>query len=250
MQNQAMKKKLTLVFFILSAIFSNAQSEKKQEFGVNMAGLIIKNQATVVPSLMYRYKIKRYQLRFQLAMDAKLDSKNREGTFKNGGSFSNFNLDTSLKYDPGKDIKYGLMAGIQKNYTFDNTPFSYYAGIDLIYLINDFSQSGKGMVLQGNGGFDTTKQRISLKVSDRTKMQTFGVGLPFGITYKFGQSFFVSAEARFLIAYQKGKNYNLTETSQIQQFQEFNSKIEGNTKFEGFDFGIKPLTGICFGVIF
>jgi len=245
-----MKQQLILVFLIFSTIISLGQTEKKQEFGINMAGLIIKNQATVVPSLMYRYKIKKYQLRFQLAMDAKLDSKNRKGTFSNGGAFSNFNLDTSLKYDPGKDIKYGLMAGIQRNYAFDNTPFSYFVGIDLIYLMNDFSQSGKGMVIQGNGGIDTTKQRISLKVSERNKFQTFGVGIPFGITYKFGKSFYASAEARFLIAYQKGKNYNLTETTQIQQFQEFNSKIEGDTKFEGFDFGIKPLTGICLGVIF
>ena len=245
-----MKQKLILASLIFSAFISQGQTEKKQEFGINMAGLIIKNQATVVPSLIYKYKIKKYQLRFQIAMDAKLDSKNREGTFSSGGAFSNFNLDTSLKYDPGKDIKYGLMAGIQRNYEFENTPFSYFAGIDLIYLMNDFSQSGKGMVLQGNGGFDTTKQRISLKVSDRNKLQTFGIGIPFGITYKFGKSFYASAEARFLIAYQKGKNYNLTETTQVQQFQEFNSKVEGDTKFEGFDFGIKPLTGLCLGIIF
>lgn len=245
-----MKKRLLLSTLILSTILSYGQSEKKQEFGINMAGLIVKNQATVVPSLMYRYKIKKYQLRLQFAMDAKLDSKDRKGTFNSGGSFSNFNLDTSLKFEPGKDIKYGLIAGIQKNYTFDNSPFSYFAGIDLIYLMNEFSESAKGMVLQGNGSFDTTKQRISLKVSDKNKLQTFGVGIPFGITYKFGKSFYASAEARFLIAYQKGKNYTLTETSQIQQFQEFNSKVEGDTKFEGFDVGIKPLTGICLGVIF
>lgn len=241
---------LVLLLFIVSNVRAQAPDDKKQEFGVNLAGLIVKNQATVVPSLMYRYKIKNYSLRVQLALDAQLDSKDRSGTFANGGAFSNFSLDTSLDYDPGKNIRYGLMAGIQKNHEFEHTNFSYFFGLDLIYMMDEFSQSGKGRVVQSNGSFDTTKQRISLMVKDNQKLQTFGLGVPFGITYRFGRNFFASAEARFLMAYQIGKDYSLIETNQIIQFQEFNSTVKGDTRFTGFDFGIKPLTGITLGVIF
>ena len=74
--------------------------------------------------------------------------------------------------------------------------------------------------------------------------------MPVGITYKFGKRFYTSLEAKFVVAYQKGEDYNFSESIQNQGGQEFKTITEGTTKDEGFDLGIKPITGLCIGYIF
>jgi hypothetical protein len=232
------------------SIPANSQSKLKQDIGINLAGVLIKNQETVAPALIYKYSINDYQIRIQLALDGKLDSRDRKGNINSGGSFGSFSQDTILNFDPGRNVRYGFMLGVQKNTEIDQTNFSYYYGLDIIYMMTDFAQSGKGLVLQGNGGFDTTKNRINIRVSNKNKLNTYGIGLPVGITYKFGKCFYTSLEAKFVIAYQKGKSYNITETTQVQNFQEFTTKTETGDNLKGFDFGIKPLTGLCLGMFF
>ncbi len=245
------KPKLILCLLLLCiGINTSAQTKHVQDIGINMAGLLIKNQATVAPALFYKYTFGKYQLRVQLALDGKLDSKDRKGNFNNAGSFGSFNQDTVLHYNPGRNVKYGLMVGMQRNHEIDKTNFSYFYGLDLMFMMADMYQSAEGFVLQSNGGFDTTKQRVSLKIRNENKLNTFGIGLPIGITYKFGQKFYTSIEAKFIIAYQIGKSNLTTETSQIQNFDIFTSKSESGTDFEGFDFGIKPLTGLSIGMFF
>lgn len=245
-----MKKLLLALIIINYSLLANSQSKMKQDIGINLAGVFIKNQETVAPALFYKYALNDYQIRVQLALDGKLDSRDRKGNFNSGGSFGFFSQDSVLNFDPGRNVRYGFMLGVQKNTEIDQTNFSYYYGVDIIYMMTDFTQSGKGIILQGNGGFDTTKNRINIKVSNKNKLNTYGIGIPVGITYKFGKRFYTSLEAKFVIAYQKGKSYNLTETSQVQNFQEFTTKTETGTDLKGFDFGIKPLTGLCLGMFF
>lgn len=243
-------KKITVLLFLFSAITGSAQKELKQDIGLNMAGILIKNQETVAPALFYRYSIDKYQLRAQLSLDGNLDSRNRKGHFNNGGSFGNFSQDSAINFDPGRNVRYGFMLGIQKNKEIENTDFSYYLGLDFLFMMRDFMQSGKGVILQSNGGFDTTKQRINIKVSEKNKLKTYGLAFPIGVTYKFGERFYTSLEAKFIIAYQKGNSTSLAETSQLINFQEFSTKTETSTDNKGFDFGIKPLTGLCIGMFF
>lgn len=243
-------KKIIVLLFLLATITGFTQKKLNQDIGINMAGVFIKNQETVAPALFYRYSIDNYQIRAQLSLDGNLDSRNRKGHFNNGGSFGNFSQDSAINFDPGRNVRYGFMLGIQKNKEIDNTDFSYYYGLDILFMMKDFVQSGKGVIVQGNGGFDTTKQRVNIKISQKNKLNTYGIGIPVGITYKFGECFYTSLEAKFIIAYQKGKSSSLTETNQVVNFQEFTTKTETGTNNKGFDFGIKPLTGLCIGMFF
>ena len=108
-----MKKVIVLGFvFTCSAVFG--QKVQRQDIGVNIAGVFIKKQATVAPALFYRYQFNNYQLRFQFCLDGNLLSRNREGK-SNNGSFGSFEQDSTIKYEPGKNMRYGVMIGIQKN---------------------------------------------------------------------------------------------------------------------------------------
>ncbi len=248
-----MKIKSTFSVILLCFCFlASAQKMLKQDLGLNMAGLIIKNQAIVVPSLFYKYALdNKYQLRIQLALDGKLDSKDRKGNFNTSGQFGSFNQDTILRYNPGRNFRYGLMLGIQRNHIIVQSNFSYYYGLDLIFMMDDMYQSAEGVVLISNGGgFDTTKQRVNIKIRNKSKLYSFGLGLPIGLTYTFGKRFYTALEAKFAIVYQKGESNFLTETSQIQNFDEFTSKTEKGEDYKGFDFGLKPLTGLCIGMFF
>ncbi|MFM9945004.1 MAG: hypothetical protein ACKVQB_07190 [Bacteroidia bacterium] len=243
-------KKILAIVFITGWINGFAQKEMNQDLGLNLAGVFIKNQATVAPSILYRYKFKGVQLRFQVSLDGKLNSNDRDSKFGNGGSFGSFSQDTIIKFEPGKNIKYGLMAGFQKNNQIDNTSFSWYYGLDFMYLIKDFYQKGAGTVAFSNGGFDTTKTRMTLKVESKTKAHTIGIGMPIGITYKFGKRFYTSLETKFVIAYQKTNEYMFNETNQNQFGQDVTVKTESKNNSAGIDFGLKPITGICLGMFF
>jgi hypothetical protein len=246
-----MKKSLLSLIFSFVSMIALAQTEFKQDIGINMAGLLIKNQATVLPSLFYKYHLKDdYQLRFQVAIDGNLNTLKRNGGFSQGGPFGSFAQDSILNFDPGKNFRYGIMAGIQKNRSIEGTDFSYFYGLDIIFMMDDFKQSGRGVVLQGSGGFDTTKQRLNIKIDNSRKLNTFGIGLPMGICYTFGKRFYTALEAKFVIAYQDGRFKSKTETSQIQQFEEITIKTEANSDLQGFDIGIKPLTGLSVGMFF
>jgi len=241
---------LTLMLGLIS-VLGFAQTEFNQDLGLNMAGLFINKQATVLPSLFYKYHLKdNYQLRFQLAMDGNLSSSKRKGGFSQGGPFGSFAQDSILNFEPGKDFRYGIMAGIQKNLKIEGTNFSYFYGIDVIFMMDDYKQSGKGVVLQGNGSFDTTKQRVNIKIDNSRKLNTFGIGVPVGICYTFGKRFYTALEAKFVIAYQDGMVRSKTETSQIQQFEEIVVKTESSSDLQGFDIGIKPITGLSVGMFF
>ncbi len=246
----SMKKIVVLCALIYLGHSGHAQKNKSQELGVNLAGVLIKNQPTIAPSLLYRYKIKNYQLRIQASMDGDLSSKDRKGNFSNGGSFGQFTQDTILKYNPGRSAKYGVQLGFQKNHSIENTAFQYYYGLDYIYMISEFKQSASGIIEQSNGGFDTTKQRININISESNKLTTFGLGLPVGLTYFFAKRFYTSFETRFIIVWQKEKGSKLVDTQQFFQTQEFNTRTETNLDKKGFNFGLRPVTGLCIGLQF
>lgn len=252
-------KKLSL-FLILAMCYGHlmAQSEttterkRKQDIGINMVGLAVKNQPTVASSLFYRYQINNYQLRLQLIMDGKYNSgsRNTEMVQKQGG-FGGFEMDSAINFDPGKSTQYGAMAGLQKNFKIMNSPFSYFYGFDFIYLQTDYQKSGSGQITQSNGGgFDTTKQRIGIKLKENVGNKIYGIGIPIGINYRFSKVFYANIEAKFLVSYQKTKTSFLNETSQTSQFQEFTTRTESSGTIKGVDFGIRPLSAITVGFSF
>jgi hypothetical protein len=240
-------KKLTfLTFSLVLSLSIYAQKKMKQDIGVNAAGLFIKNQITVSPSLFYRYSIQNYQIRLQLSLDGNLNSKSRNGT-NNQGSFGGFTIDSSVKFEPGKEVKFGFMMGIQKNKDINNTAFSGYYGLDFIYLSHEFQEKGKGTIVQGSPG---NEQVTDVVVENKSTLELYGVGLPVGINYKFGKQFYASLEAKFILAYKIFNLSNINNSNIKNSGQEFLIINEGKSRIQGIDFGIKPLTGLCIGMYF
>lgn len=95
-----MIKKILAGIAIIASFNSFSQKAMKQDMGVNLAGLVVKNQPTVNPSLFYRYSIGNYQLRLQLSLNGNLNSKSREGT-NNQSSFGGFVIDSAINFEPG-----------------------------------------------------------------------------------------------------------------------------------------------------
>ncbi|MCB9252607.1 MAG: hypothetical protein H6605_09065 [Flavobacteriales bacterium] len=242
---------ITLLLLLTYGSFAQKDSSaKKQELGINLAGLLIKDQNTVIPGIQYRYKILGGQLRLQFGINSILDNNSRTGNFDNFSVFGGFNVDTVLDFDPGKTIKLGFMAGYQKNIHSDLKAISYFYGIDLMYFLNELSRNGSGIAKQGNGGFDTTKQRIQLKVSESFKQQIMGIAIPLGISYNFYKNFFLNLESRIVFTVDKTNKNKSTETLQISQGTTFETKTNSKDTLKAFNFGILPLTALTIGVVF
>ncbi|MFM9945005.1 MAG: hypothetical protein ACKVQB_07195 [Bacteroidia bacterium] len=242
-------KNLTLfTFLLLMYCSSHAQDEKKQEFGINAAGLFVKNQATVAPSFIYRYKINDFQLRVQLAYDSRITNENRNGFFKQQQTTFLTTRDTVFTYEPAKNNTIGFMFGFQKNQTINNSAFKYFYGIDFIYMYKDFKRSGSGT---GSTISGSTNQTFTIKTVSQNKLKTMGVGVPLGISYFWDEKFYASIEAKFVVAYQENNIKISTENfTQTTPTQSFTINTGSNTTTYGFDVGIKPITGLCFGIVF
>lgn len=232
----------------------SVQAQKKafkQEFGINMAGLFVKNQATIAPSFLYRYKINNYQIRLQLALDSRITKDDRTGLFKQSQANFISSRDTDFVYEPAKNNTIGFLAGLQKNKSIQNSGFSYFFGIDFIYMLKDYKRKGKGSSIVTSGSSVVQTQTVELKTETSNRTKTLGLGVPLGITYHWDKRFYASLESKFVMVYQMSRTVNKTESIQQQTpSSTFILEIANDTRSNGFDIGIKPLTGICFGVVF
>jgi len=240
-------KNTAFVLLVFLSLQAAAQKERKHDIGLNMAGLFIQNQATIEPSIIYKYKMSDWQLRFQFSINSKFNDNKSGGVFSQPGGFGNFIQDTSFDFDPGKNIQYGTMAGIQRNFKLDGSNFSWFYGIDLIYMHTDTKVSGRGTVILNSSGFS---QVSSISLKEQNSLKTFGVGFPLGISFNFGKRFYTAIESKFVIVYQTGKVYRFSETTSEDVFNPIATTFEKSSNTKGFDLGIKPLTGVFVGINF
>jgi len=240
------------ILLIFSALNSNAQKESLQEFGLNMVGLAIKKEPTMASALYYKYSFNSIQFRSQLALDGTLNSKKQSGKFTQ--SFPSFfqSFDTSVQFKPGKNLRTGLVVGLQKNSEIENSSFQFYYGLDAMYFLNDLKQSGKGILKANNGVIDSSLANPdgTITVDSEIKLKTYALGTPVGIIYTYKNKIRIGVEAKFIVAITKGKLNNLVETLQIQNNQEIRFKTGRSETIKEIDMGIKPLTGIFLGILF
>jgi hypothetical protein len=243
-----MNKKISLLILICISNQLQAQPLKKQEFGINAAGLFVKNQATIAPSFFYKYRIKEnYQMRLQLAFDSRVTNDDRDGFFTQKQSNFTTQRDTNFNYEPTKNNAMGVLLGYQLNSPLSQSRFNYFYGIDLIYMVKETKKKGQGTALLTQG---TTNQNTNIKSEINTNLVTYGLGIPLGITYYWDSKFYASIEAKFVIAYQSSVTKVYNESVFSQQTTSSTLISGSKTTSYGFDIGIKPLTGLCFGIQF
>ena len=240
-------KIILLILLAFNSFDLLAQKVKKQEFGINAAGLVVKNQAVVAPSFIYKYKINDYQIRAQFAFDSRINNDDRKGYSTQKQTSFTTQRDTAIDYEPSRNSAIGILLGFQYNSKISHSNFNYFYGMDCFYMLKESGKKGQGTATLTQS---TTTQNTVLKSEISNKLKTYGMGIPMGISYYWDKRFYASIEAKFVIAYQTNISTVKSEFEFTQQLSAITTTSGSKTTSYGFDIGIKPLTGLCFGIMF